>query len=441
MRSFAGSICRGRTIGSVLRAILFVVLALALSASARAESQSININYDQAVGLAAKWILEKQFGPARQMLAALEQAHPGDPQVLFLEGQLAFAEGDYKKAVAIYRRMLTKNPGLIRVRLELARALFAARDYEAAQYHFEIALGQTLNEQVRENIYAFLRAIRGRTSWFRFSAVFGPDSNPNFATSSRTVDILGTTFVLNPDARAKRSFGADITGQGRYAFGEENRNFLSGNVEYRDYAGSYADWGALELTAGRSLVTGETLWTGEFGPLLANYQQKELYHGAIARVTQAVPLGERVLSSSYVSVKRLNYRDYTYLTGNQYWAGTTLRYALDPTSSVWTSVSLGRSLAHDAAFSYQTIGGVLGYSKELPAHFNVQAQVSTYRYNYDQPQPLFGAERRDDFVQVDVGITARDWSFQGIAPTLMLSAGRNQSSIPLYTYERRFVGV
>jgi hypothetical protein len=142
-----------------------------------------------------------------------------------------------------------------------------------------------------------------------------------------------------------------------------------------------------------------------------------------------------------VSVKRLNYRDYTYLTGNQYWAGTTLRYALDPTSGVWTSVSLGRNLAHDAAFSYQTVGGVLGYSKELPAHFNVQAQVSAYRYNYDQPQPLFGAERRDDFLQVDVGITARDWSFQGIAPTLMLSAGRNQSSIPLYTYERRFVGV
>ena len=441
MPGLAGRIGRGRTIGLVLRAILFVVLALALNASARAESQSITINYDQAVGLAAKWILEKQFGPARQMLDGLEKAYPGDQQVLFLEGQLAFAEGDYKQAVAIYRRMLTKNPGLTRVRLELARALFAARDYEAARYHFEIALGQTLDEQARENIYAFLRAIRGRTSWLRFSAVFGPDSNPNFATNARTVDVLGTTFVLNPDARAKSSFGANVTAQGRYAFGEDNRNFVNGALEYRDYAGSFADYGALELTLGRSLVVGESLWTAELGPLVANYQDRELYHGAIARLTHARPLGEHLLASSYVSMKRLEYPTYAYLTGDQYWGGATLRYGLDPTSAAWTSVSLGRNLAHDAPYSYRAVGALLGYSKELPARFNVQVQVSAYRYSYDEPQPLFGADRTDDLLQLDLGITARDWSYQGFAPTLMLSAGRNDSSIPLYSYKRRFIGV
>jgi outer membrane protein len=438
---FDGSLCRGRTIGSVLRAILCVVLAVALNASARAESQSITINHDQAVGLAAKWILQKQFGPARQMLDGLEKAYPNDPQVLFLQGQLAFAEGDYKQAVAIYRRMLSKDPGLTRVRLELARALFAARDYEAARYHFEIALGQTLNEQVRENVFAFLRAIRGRTSWLRFSAVVGPDSNPNFATDARTVDILGTTFVLNPDARAKRSFGANLTAQGRYAFGEENRYFVSSSLEYRDYAGAYADYGALELTLGRSLVVGQTLWTAELGPLLADYQHNELYHGAIARVTHARPLGEHLLSNSYVSLKRLEYADYVYLTGDQYWAGTTLRYGLDPTSGGWASASLGRNLARDAPYSYRAVGGVLGYSKELPARFNVQAQVSAYRYVYDEPAPLFRADRRDDLLQLDLGVTARDWSVQGFAPTLTLSAGRNDSTIPLYSYKRRFIGI
>lgn len=60
--------------------------------------------------------------------------------------------------------MLSGNPSLTRVRLELARALFATGDFAVARYHFEIALGQTLDEQVRENAYAFLRAIRGRTS-------------------------------------------------------------------------------------------------------------------------------------------------------------------------------------------------------------------------------------------------------------------------------------
>jgi tetratricopeptide (TPR) repeat protein len=441
MPGFDGSIGRGGTIGFVLRAALFVVLALALNVAARAASQSITIGYEQAVGLAAKWILQKEFGPARQMLDGLEKAYPGDPQVLFLEGQLAFAEGDYGRAVAIYRRMLSKDPGLLRVRLELARALFAARDYAAAQYHFEIALGQTLDEQVRENIYAFLRAIRGRTSWFRLSAVFGPDSNPSFATDARTVNILGTTFVLNPDARAKRSFGADVTAQARYAFGEDNRYFVGGALEHRDYAGSYADSDALELTVGRSAVVGEALWTAELGPLLADYQGKGLYHGAVVRLTNARPLGERLLSNSYLSLKRLVYPDYDYLTGNQYWAGSALRYALDPTSGVSASVSLGRNYARDAPYSYRAVQGVLGYSKELPARFNVQMQISASRYVYDEPVPLFGADRTDHLVQLDLVVTARDWSFSGFAPTLTLSAGRNDSTIPLYSYRRRFAGI
>ena len=420
---------------------LFIVFVFFLGCSARAATQSITIDYEQAIGLAAKWILQKEFGPARKMLAGLEEAYPADPQVRFLEGQLAFAEGDYRRAVAIYRRMLSNDPGLLRVRLELARALFAARDYAAAQYHFEIALGQTLNEQVREKIFAFLRAIRGRTSWFRLSAVFGPDSNPSFSTDARTINILGTTFVLNPDARAKRSFGADVTAQARYAFGEDNRYFVGGSLEHRDYAGYYADSDALELTVGRSVVVGEGLWAAEVGPLLADYQGKRLYHGAIVRLTNARPFGERFLSNSYMSLKRLVYPDYDYLTGDQYWAGTALRYALDPTAGVSASVSIGRAYARDAPYSYRAVQGALGFSKELPARFNVQMQVSASRYVYDEPAPLFGAERTDRLMQVDLVVTARDWSFSGFAPTLTLSAGRNDSTIPLYSYTRRFAGI
>jgi tetratricopeptide (TPR) repeat protein len=218
----------GRRICCVLRAALLLCLGVALNVCAQAPSQSITIDYEQAIGLATKWILDKQPGPARQILVELEKAYPHDSQVLLLRGQLAFTQGDYQEAIAIYRRMLSWNPSLTRVRLERTRALFAPGDFAAARYHFEIALGQTLDEQVRENVYAFLRAIRGRTSWLRFSAVVGPDSNPGYATDARSVDILGIPFVLNTDARARKSFGADITAQGQYAFGEDNRNFVSG---------------------------------------------------------------------------------------------------------------------------------------------------------------------------------------------------------------------
>jgi tetratricopeptide (TPR) repeat protein len=115
------------------------------------------------------------------MLVEREKAYPQDPQVLFLRAQLAFAEGDYQEAIAIFRGTLSRNPSRTRFRLELARALFAAGDFDAARYHFEIALGQTLDEGVRESLYAFLRAIRGskkflsdRTAGSHNDALAGP---------------------------------------------------------------------------------------------------------------------------------------------------------------------------------------------------------------------------------------------------------------------------
>jgi tetratricopeptide (TPR) repeat protein len=425
----------------VLRLLLAAVLGIALSVSAQPAIQSIDIGYDQALGLAAKWILENQFGPARQMLEGLAKAKPGDPQVSFLQGQLEFAEGNYGKAVALYRGMLSRDPSLLRVRLELARALFAARDYDAARYHFEIALGQTLDENVRQNIYAFLRAIQGRVSWFSFSVIFGPDSNPNSATSARTIDLLGVPFDVNPDARARKAFGMVVNAQGRYAFGEDNRYFAAGALEYRNYEGSFADSEALELTLGRSVVTGQALWTAEFGPLAAGFQDQELYHGWIARITNALPFGERFLSNSYFSLKRLEYPRFAHLTSDQYWAGTTVRYAIDATSAVWTSATLWTNRAREQPFSYNAVEASVGYSKELPARFNLQVQFFANRYVYDELQPLFGEDRKDRLARLDLAVTARDWTLYGFAPRLSVSTARNTSTIALFSYTRRFAGV
>lgn len=411
------------------------------AASAQTESGQIQIDHQQALGLAARWILEGQLEPARELLTAMQSARPNDPDMLFLLAQLESARGNFDQAAALYRRLLSENPGALRLRLELARALFAAQDFEAARYHFELALGQTLDEQVRENVYRFLRAIRGRTSWLRFSATFGVDSNPGYATDAQTINLYGLPFNLNPDARARESFGAVIQAQGRHAFGEDNRVFVYGNAEIRDYEGRYADLSALELTLGRSLIAGRDLWTAELGPVGAAYQDRALYDGALARLSNARPLGERWLSSSYLSVKRLSYRDAPQLTGAQYWGGTTLRYALSPTAGIWASAGLGRNAADDPAYRYRSIEATLGATQELPARFNLQASVSGNRLDYDAPLPLFGEVRHDRLWRVDLELTARDWQIGGFAPRLTLSLGRNDSNLALYEYKRRFGGI
>ena len=104
-------------------------------------------------------------------------------------------------------------------------------------------------------------------------------------------------------------------------------------------------------------------------------------------------------------------------------------------------MSLGNNRAENAAYSYDTVEVTLGYSKELPARFNVEARVTANRSNYDQPLPLFGTPGGDELVQIDLDVTARDWSFYGFAPKVLMSVGHNHSTISLYSYDRRFFGI
>ena len=92
----------------------------------------------------------------------LRRADPPALQVLFLSGAIALARGKYEDAAAEFRLMLVRDPTLLRPRLELARALYLAGDYQTARYHFEQVLSAPLPEPVRNNVLAYLTQIRER---------------------------------------------------------------------------------------------------------------------------------------------------------------------------------------------------------------------------------------------------------------------------------------
>jgi tetratricopeptide (TPR) repeat protein len=117
-------------------------VGFSLHAGAHSSTPSIEISLEDALGLAARWIVANHTDEARQLLDGLDTAHPDDPKILFLKGALALIRAEYGEAVRLFRRILWRDPDLTRMRLWLARELFLARDFDAARYHFEIALGQ-----------------------------------------------------------------------------------------------------------------------------------------------------------------------------------------------------------------------------------------------------------------------------------------------------------
>src|SRR5262249_41248999 len=130
---------------------------------------------------------------AREILSLELKRDPGSIEARFLLGEVETRAGNFAAAVGYYRQILVDHPDLVRVRLDLARALFELHDDETASSHFHLALAAPdLPPPVIDNIHAFLAAIQQRK---RYAATleFGiaPDTNLNAAPTANQVMLFG----------------------------------------------------------------------------------------------------------------------------------------------------------------------------------------------------------------------------------------------------------
>ena len=119
----------------------------------------------------------KRFQETLAILRPLAKAYPGRKDVLFLIGLAAIQGSQLRgvgaadrealldEAITALRAMLIDQPGLLRVRLELARAFFYKGEDSLSQEHFERVLAGNPPEPVVANVRVFLSRIRARRRW------------------------------------------------------------------------------------------------------------------------------------------------------------------------------------------------------------------------------------------------------------------------------------
>ena len=176
----------------------------------------------------------------------------------FLYGTIALAREDWETAIARFRSMLSRDPSLLRVRLDLAFAFFRAGEDRNAEYHFRQALGaDDLPAAARARALALLDEIRRRKSWSVSTAVaLVPDSNINAATRAREIELFGLRAELSEDARQTSGLGLSASVSGGYeARISPNVRFrIGGGLSTRTYAKSQYNDRTLTLRAGPRLI-------------------------------------------------------------------------------------------------------------------------------------------------------------------------------------------
>jgi len=90
----------------------------------------------EQIHLATQLFEAGRFSDAGTIIRTLREKPDPPNQIIFLSGALYYQEGDYNSAAAEFRQLLISDPSLLRPRLELARALYKARDYQVCQLSF-----------------------------------------------------------------------------------------------------------------------------------------------------------------------------------------------------------------------------------------------------------------------------------------------------------------
>lgn len=379
--------------------------------------------------------LESSLEHIETKLAAGED----DLQLIFTQGMLLAELGRYRQASDAFRKMLARDPDLLRPRLELGRVLMLAHDYDSARYHFEQVLAHDLPDQVRSNVLRLLAVIREETPSFEFTAELIFDSNPGQATSSKEIEIDGLVFRLDDDARASSETGLRFLLDGRIPFGKPRLWFLRGLVEHLEYEGKDLDFTYLQLTSGRHFpIHGQTL-TLEAGYHRSFYQHKQLYHGAILAANYFRSLRPDISLRLNLSGLQLKYFDYDYLDGWQYTPSARLIYASSPKSRWHAELGYTMNRAEESIYSFDQPYVNLRYAREWKGGWITGLGMKAGWIEYKDADPFFRTTRREREMRVEADLLNRQVRIWRFSPRLLIGYVDRKSNLDFFTWQRSYV--
>lgn len=354
--------------------------------------------------------------------------------------------GQQNRAEEILRDILVANPEHYDARLSLAQILAGRKEYRAALYHLQFALGGSPPAKVQTDIRSVLRTVnQAPINYFNLFAAIAPDTNINRATDNREIDLnindASLPFILDQDSLASSGIGVVFTANARYERPITRKMLLrfDGIGSWLNFRGRQFDdlylraqsgvrWlydnGSISsqaVTARRwfagagfaSIVGGRIHWEHNLLSLLR-------YGGSVEATWQSHDVDKD-------------------LDGWQTSVSVFSAYQMSASSLANASFTWTGKTSEIKRFGYNQEAINLGYVREFPWGLTVSLGQYLSLQNRKDIEPFFAKKRTDVFSRSLVQATKRDWSIWGLAPVISYGFTRNFSNIDLFSYTRHQV--
>lgn len=432
-----------RTLQLVGRAFVTLLMAASapIAASAAAEGTGkVEVTLSPIDG--AKLAIQVgDFKTAAEIDALALEQDPSSTEALFLMAEINALQKKFAEAIPYYRKIIVDHPDIVRVRLDLARALFETGDDDAAEYNFHLALAEgNLPSTVIDNVERYLAIIRSRRHFvYSVNVGIAPDSNLNKATAADHVTLFGLPFALSPQARQQSGIGVTGTVAGEY------RADLTPDTRWRSgallYGLKYPNASEFDDSQARGSMGPQWFFKdGDISVLgVAQkrwYGEKAYSTGVGGRLEGQHWLTRQFLYSTYFEGLSSSYDTQPFLNGYYLDQGNFLSYYLTPSSFVRATLGLGYQKAESDVFSnwYYKVG--LAYQREFAYGITANVAPQVQWTSYQETDPLFGVRRQDRQIFVQVSLYKRDFTIFGFAPVVSYSYTTNQSNQSLFKFDR-----
>lgn len=361
--------------------------------------------------------------------------------------------GQPTAAVPILQRILADQPTLVRVRLELARALYLNRDFGRSRKQFMLALSAPgVPRAVKRNILRFLRAIdqhSGFSASLSFSLAPPAQGGRQYDTNVVYLNVVNGAVLPFRLERAKppaTTFQAQISARQQWRLGRgpgrsRATAYLRGGAWVQLAPDSSFNESVLDLAPGYAL----------------SWRRTTL---ALEQVNTALTSGNQLSETRVggrIAVERRNASGGALVWSlSDAWAqsqatpqssGTLMDASLGLQQSLHGSGAVALTLGYEARRTRRADFGYRQISLKLARHFEwrngwtLDASLYGLVYRQDAVTPGFLARRNETEVGADLRLSRAGWLLLNrYAPFIQIGETRHNSNIRAYAYNQlRFI--
>jgi tetratricopeptide (TPR) repeat protein len=376
-----------------------------------------------------------RFGDAQAVLERQFALGARDAQTCFLLGLVALEQRDYPKAITWFRMALVRDPRSARLRLELGRAFYLAKDYANAELQFERALAGNLPPAVQANARRFLDQIRREKRWsYKFSLAVAPDTNISLGSSAKDTIIFGLPFELGTDA--KMHSGVGLVGDSSVEFSPRLNNRLRWrtgiSIHRSQYKQAQFDDTIASGWSGPQWV-GKNVEVSAAATALQRWYGGRPYQQAFGGQLETIFYsGSHNALLLGVSSQYFTYANIPQQSGPVWSASAGIVRIFDPTSSITLLVNAALQQARTRDLTNRSWIVSLSATHDFRGGFTVTV-TPTYAFaNYEAPDAFFGIARRDRSKELRTTVLNRRATIWRLTPTITYTRIRRRSSINIY---------